>query len=912
MAQQADADSAAQQADKELDYRATSVHRELRDSRMRGASSTTVQLDSLAPKPLGTFSNVLSSRIPGVLVEQPSGETGAGARIHIRGINSILLPGNPLVIVDGVRVANATTVSTAPVGGQTPSRLDALDPEEIERIEVLPGPAAAALYGGDAADGVLLITTRRGRLGRPLWRLHTQVGAISDITRYPANFDRAGTNPSTGQPWLSCSLAQESQGQCVGGSLTSWNPLENVSPFHTGTQQRHGLSVSGGSRAITYYVAGDYDREDGVYADNEQLQSHARGNLTGRIGRTLTLSASANYVDGMTRLPEAGTGVLGAGVFGGSAAYGVIAYGLFGAAVDDSITRGYFANSLDLAFHDMGPPERLHQYTLGFTADWQPSHWLHWSSTVGLDRVHLSTNQRLVSERVGGLPGDTTVDRATGVRRTDELTVQSGLDVSYGNPNALSATSSIGVRHRRGRVYDRREAEEQIFSSGSDPLTAEVTAELHGDASTTGVYAQQHFSWRQRLILTGGLRRDRVYHTLMQSVGTVPSITDAWANLSWAVGSEPFFPHTSWLDGLRLRAAYGQTARYLDAVSTPPDVLQSAVVFTPIGPDGVAPPEKPMPQRTGEFEAGADATLLHGRLSAALTYYDKRSTHVPLMIVASPFDRSHQLLDDGAAIRNHGFEMLLRGSVLRTSIATGEITLAGATNSNRVDDLRVLPQELPGSWLARPAQYMAPDYPVAGYWGWRFTFADANGDGIISRNEVQVDTAMSFLGSAIPTRELSVAPALTLFHRVTLSALFDYRGGFKQFDANEAVRCGSASFHNCRARFDPASPLAEQAAIVATSIQGAEPLPNGAYIYDASFWKLRELAVSFTAPRRWAQRMAARDVRLTLAGRNLATWTKYPGLDPEINATPSDPLQRADFVTQPPVRYLTVRVDVTW
>ena len=169
------------------------------------------------------------------------------------------------------------------------------------------------------------------------------------------------------------------------------------------------------------------------------------------------------------------------------------------------------------------------------------------------------------------------------------------------------------------------------------------------------------------------------------------------------------------------------------------------------------------------------------------------------------------------------------------------------------------------------------------------------------------------MGGAVPTRELSVAPTLTLFRRVTLSALLDYRGGFKQYDANDAVRCATVSLRNCRAVYDPTAPLTEQAAAVASRIEfDTGQIDDTPYIYDADFWKLREVAITVAAPHRWAERVAASDVRLTFAGRNLATWTSYPGLDPEMNATPSDPLVRGDFSTQPPVRYLTARVDVTW
>lgn len=193
--------------------------------------------------------------------------------------------------------------------------------------------------------------------------------------------------------------------------------------------------------------------------------------------------------------------------------------------------------------------------------------------------------------------------------------------------------------------------------------------------------------------------------------------------------------------------------------------------------------------------------------------------------------------------------------------------------------------------------------------GHRFSFADANDDGIISRDEVHVDDAVVFLGSTVPTRELSLGPTLGLFGWLRLSALFDYRGGFKQYNANEAERC---AIRNCRAMYDPTAPLADQAAVVVEALSPGSLFQNAGYVQDASFWKLREVALTFAVSHHWARKLAASAVSLTLAGRNLATWTDYPGLDPEIMDTPSDPLSRRDLWTQPPVRYLTARLDVTW
>ena len=121
----------------------------------------------------------MSSRAANVVVTQTSGTTGGGSRIRIRGSNSLSLSNEPLIIIDGVRAISDVSGSTIDIGGQNPSRLDDLNPEDIEDIEIIKGPAAAALYGTAAANGVVQITTKRGRAGKTKWTAYADGGSGS-------------------------------------------------------------------------------------------------------------------------------------------------------------------------------------------------------------------------------------------------------------------------------------------------------------------------------------------------------------------------------------------------------------------------------------------------------------------------------------------------------------------------------------------------------------------------------------------------------------------------------------------------------------------------------------------------------------------------------------------------------------
>ncbi|PYP10742.1 MAG: hypothetical protein DMD56_08325, partial [Gemmatimonadetes bacterium] len=140
--------------------------------------------------------DLLNSRVPGVQVLSSGGTTGTGSRVRIRGSSSLSLTNEPIVIVDGIRVDNGATgvlrASSIGIGGQAPSRLNDLNPDEIESIEVVKGPSAAALYGTDAVNGVIQIRTKRGRPGPTRWTAFVEGGSVNEITAWPANFTTVG------------------------------------------------------------------------------------------------------------------------------------------------------------------------------------------------------------------------------------------------------------------------------------------------------------------------------------------------------------------------------------------------------------------------------------------------------------------------------------------------------------------------------------------------------------------------------------------------------------------------------------------------------------------------------------------------------------------------------------------------
>jgi TonB-dependent SusC/RagA subfamily outer membrane receptor len=221
-------------------------------------------IGTLTPAPVqlasaSTPSQLLTGKVAGVNVSTSGGTIGSGSTIRIRGSSSLSLSNEPIVIIDGIRFSNAFSNSstsgstTLGVGGQVPSRFNDINPEDIDHIEVLKGPAAAALYGTAAANGVVVVTTKKGANAKPKWNAYGEGGSIRSTTIWPANYARVGTlTTGTKARTTNCTLDSQARGLCVPtpDSLVSFNPLQVYNPFINGYHEAGGLGVQGGNDAV--------------------------------------------------------------------------------------------------------------------------------------------------------------------------------------------------------------------------------------------------------------------------------------------------------------------------------------------------------------------------------------------------------------------------------------------------------------------------------------------------------------------------------------------------------------------------------------------------------------------------------------------------------------------------------------
>ena len=834
--------------------------------KLGNAVSTINAADVTQRAPIDGVQDLLNARAAGVVIQRATGAVGSGSRIRIRGASSFSLSNQPLMYVDGVRVDAdpATGPANQAFGSASISRYNDFNPDDIESIEIVKGPAATTLYGTEASGGVMQIITKQGTPGPARWNLTLRQGAnflSNPEGRFPTNYQRDGL------------------GNVISVSMRDLESQLGASIFRTGHAADYQLSVSGGSSTVRYYAAGGTELQGGAEPNNDIRHTTGRANLTITPSDKVTLSARVGYVSGPTHLSaEAG--------FGGRVWTTVLA---------DPRNLG----TSQLGFFSGLPPEydQVYHFTQDldrFTGSVQLQHhpvkWFTHRVTFGVDRTREVNT--LYQPRIDSLVSNPTFGSdALGYisienHNVDYTTVDYAATAAFDLSPTLHSSASAGLQfyHTLG---DTVFADGLFFPApGLSAISATTGPRSNSNGTeetkSIGAYGQEQISWRDRLFLTAGLRSDdhstfganfsRVYYPKFSA--------------SWLLSEEPFWKYR-FVSQLRLRAAYGESGRAppqnaavrsYQAATGPNDVDAVTPLF--IGNPDLGP------ERGKEIELGLDAGLWNDRAGIEFTYYRKKTVDEILLgeIAPSrgfpPVPPGGQYFNAGAVL-NKGIELLARARPYDRGQVSVDMTLNLATNSNKILSLS------PGVTFVTAGTNLQHrvGYPVGSWFTKKVVSADfdsTTGQAINILCDDGKGGAMAcsnapvvYIGRTTPSFEGGFSTTLTLWNRLRVYGLLDFKTGYRKLDGTTRVRC---TFFGqvCRENFYPLEFDPKRIA----GIQSNRSLVDF-LIDDAKFMKLREVSVVYTLPDAWANAMRASQATVSLAGRNLHTWTGYTGLDPE-------------------------------
>ena len=897
----------------------------------------TIRADSLvATRPIANMNDLLGAKAPGVEV-LAGNLTGAGARVRIRGTNSLSLNNEPLYIIDGVRMTSANNSSSIGIGGTNPSRVNDLNPEEIESIEVVKGPSAAALYGTAASTGVILIKTKRGAPGPTRWNVYAEQGLIRDYNTYPTAYRGWVTYPSlpadsSSKPTngIECLLTQTVRNPtdpqfCRQDSVTTYNLFEDpqTSPNATGYRNQYGVQVQGGSDATRYFVSGEWENEvsqlkmppfavDSLLAIRpisevpfEQLRPNARrrvslrANAEARLNPRMDLSLSSGFISSTQRLPQTDNNTTG-----------LLSNALGGLGNKAGGKYGYRAFTPDEMLSETVTQD-INRFIGSGTLNWRPTSWLAVRATGGIDFTHrLDTDlcRRNECTSFGTTKrGFKTDNRTNFFSYTGEANATATFQLSP----QLSSRTSVGAQYLKD-VFDRNGASGSDLPPGATTVGAgaiQRVSEATDITKTVGGYVEQLFGYKDRLFVTGALRVDdnSAFGANFQAV-YYPKFS-----VSYVISEEPYFPKWTWINSVRLRGAVGASGvqpgttdalRFFAPTAASVDNADSpAILDSASGNPGLKP------ERAREYEIGGEAVLFEHRVSVDLTYYNKRTKDALIARIIPPSaGASDTRFENLGAVVNRGLEALVTARLVDRQQFGWDLGVNAAYNTNFIADMGIDPATgKPIPPIVGTTVQQRVGYPINAWFQRPYTFADKDGNGIITADEITVADSAQFVGYPNPRWEITYTSGFDLFsRRLRLNFLFDHKSGYYQLNGSERIRCESRL--NCRGELDRTAPLWEQARSVA--LRETPSRTQWGFIEKATFIRLREASATYDLPQRWAQAFRASRASITVAARNLWKATGWTGMDPEANYFETATGVVSNFQTAPPPTYWTFRLNV--
>ena len=911
-----------------------------------GNSIGSISAASLEQLPINSFSDILAGREPGIVAFPSGGLTGEGAQIRIRGNASLSQLNEPIVIVDGIRVDRGGGFGGGFVGsggGGSSSRLDDINPESIERVEILKGASAATLFGTEASNGVIQIFTKKGRTGAPKFGFKATQGFI--------NYPKGAVPDNTG--WTSsASRASELTG-LLGYSvkpyqLLSFNAMEDL--YETGIQNTVTADVSGGTELITYFSSARYSYTDGPFGAQER-EGYLDGQQTNaqdidRLAQ-FNLNLNINPSDKFNlRLTQGFTSRYNATSENNNNIYGVGSLAQFSKPelVSENNTTGTIAFATVDETLQVSIDSEVSNYNGSLGMNWYPTDWIKIDGTFGLNYVSQSSNNFWpFGWNIDGFSGSRPEGQLS--RDTRNYLAQTAeVKASFSNNIGSSITSNLIL----GGQYVSQEtrtlgAQGTEFPGPGFEVTSAAGVldvfEFFEEIKTAGVFAQEQLGFNNVMFVTLGARLDAnsAFGSEFQaafypkvSASFIPSDSANWSDIG---------PISS----LQLRGSYGWSGLQPGAF----DSLTTYLALASAGGAGIAPnnlgnPDL-KPEISKEWEAGFTAGLIDDKLSLEFTYFD-RVTEDALYARQFPLSggfRSTQLTNIGE-LAAYGMEMSLSGTVIRTQDLQLNLFVNGAYYRDEVVSLGGAPPLKVGGSYPRYRNFLREGYAPGANFGAQLLEVGANslpvdianGDGqpdtrdqLISYfngktpdNVGSVPTSIGtgsvllrdedgdgdyldhYLGKATPDWTGSFGGSLT-YKNFTLSTTFEYKAGnfvinnltdaFRQ--ANGAIgRNLPTSARTVRdyatggvdAGFNPQNDANVRVNALDDWLNNTlalAPFSGLNTLEKADYISWNELSLNYKFTGSILDTFNFDRASLGVSGRNIALFTDYTGVDPRIN-----------------------------
>jgi TonB-dependent SusC/RagA subfamily outer membrane receptor len=833
-------------------------------------------------EPVAGIGELLQARVTGARIQFGSGNSGSGPDIRLRGNTSTSLSNQPLIYIDGMRAKSEPTSSQN--GAEDPySPLNDINPDDIDRIEIVKGPAATTLYGSEAAAGVIQIFTKTGGQGAPQWTAETQQGF--------SYFRPFGTS-EVPHMWL-----------------------DQV--FQNGYRQRYSMSVRGGTGDVGYFVSGAYNDYTGAVETDGEQKVTVRANTTFRPHEDLMIQFNNTFAQTDLTQAQMGnsvTSIMMSAIRGprnymaGRRDAETLRLLLTGESYENTITRATTGITLNYT----PGSDFTHRLTLGYDYS-QDDHFnaqdYCWLCPIGI--VGDFSDYILEGEARRGLSQN-------GIWSIDYVGTL-GYDVSQTIRNTLS----FGMQGVQNELENSEYVGRHFPGPGDWTLNAAATRQSVTQnrlrVITGGFFAQNMVAFSDKYFLTVGARVDG-NSAFGESLGFqfYPKVSG-----SYVISDEDFWPES--MGQMKIRGAFGLAGRA-------PGAFDKVKTWDPVGYGASGQGYYPQnlgndelgPEQTTEYEFGFDGGFLDGRFSTEVTYYHQ-TTNDALFRVTSPDSNGdwNRQLENVGKFENKGLEVMLNGTIVNSRSFRWDLGVGLATNNSEVLDLGGAAQFSVGEY-----GWVIEGQPVPVIYAERITNFNDLADPIFSTGNV-------IYGPANPTKHWSANTAVTLPGGLRLSARGELLTGAWISNYFEAGATGRTIPHpKCYDAYrkvdanwvpgilgmgdSPDAPATRPADMFAWEL--GQCFGQATYAYsnsESDYAELRDVTLAIPISRLLPSISFADRTDLTISARNLAFWTHKNLVTghPEQNESSIGTSDSGEFAhdlvkgvdeTLPPASYFTV------
>lgn len=894
-------------------------------------SVATVKGTAIANKPVQSFDQALGGRAAGVQITIPSGVLNAPPVFRIRGTNSISLSSYPLIVIDGVPVYTGDVSGTSAAG----NALSSINPNDIESIDIAKDAAASAIYGSRAANGVVFITTKKGKAGRSRVSIDSWVG-LSQVQRLPDLLDafqytdyknEALRNANLFSPTNQFALTDGPDGKPIN---TNWYDYA----YQDGLQHSNSLSVSGGNDATTYYMSASYTDQQGIIKRNEFKRMSVLLNLDHKAGKWFTVGTKLQYSNEHNKSAVSSGSLGDAFATAGLARAALVTapnispynndgtYNYSGALIgvmNNKQGQVGFNNPVIQLDQNRGNSEIHHILANGYVQI-KPVSWATFRSVYGLDYI-LVDNDTYYSPISGegfGSNGSVTAAMAKNKRWVWTNTIQ--FDRTFGDKHNVSLLGGIEQQKSFGSSYglNRINVSDAAFRNIQGGWATPNTSSLGiGENYLYSEFGRLQYNFDSKYFITGNIRRDGA-----SSLGASGKYGTFYGlSAGWEITKEGFWENSGMSDvfsTLRLRASYGKVGNIAglgnyNSLSTFGSGLYGGagtVVFNSAGNPNLSW------ETSRKSDIGFSYGFLNDRITGDFAYYHNDVDDLILNVPQPPSSGlPNDISTNVGAMYNKGIEFSVSAMAITKKNFNWTSSFNITTNKNEVKSLapgitNIISSTgglenpsitVPGSAIGMifvtrtkgvdPAtgrrifinkdgrevffQHLAP----AGQF--RFSYADGTVAPTVSSADAVVykNTNPKIFGGFDNTFR---------FGNFELSTLITYQfGGYTYFGTQAGLR--DQRFWNNEVgvlnRWQKSGDVTEfPKPIFGDNISNGSSFPLDINVFKSDFIKLRTVTVAYNLPQSLLSRVKMNGARIYVTGNNFAMITDYPGPDPEVSS----------------------------